>query len=186
VFAAWTAEEKGLLGSAYYAAHPIYPLAHTVANINMDMLNIFGPTHDVVITGAGKGTIEDEAVAIAAKQGRVLDPEQRPEVGGYYRSDHFSLAQVGVPALNIGSGPDLVNGGKDAGRKMAVDFTAQHYHQPSDEWHADWDLGGAKQDLDLFYALGWELANADTWPEWKAGAEFKPARDASAAQRSGH
>jgi Zn-dependent M28 family amino/carboxypeptidase len=185
VFAAWTAEEKGLLGSEYYAQHPLFPLARTVANINMDMLAIYGATRDVVITGAGKGDIEDEAVKLAAAQGRKLDPEPHPEAGGYFRSDHFSFAKVGVPAIDLRAGPDLVNGGKEAGVKAAADFTAQHYHQPSDEWHADWDLAGAKQDLDLLYQLGRELADSSRWPEWKAGAEFKAVRDESAAVRAG-
>jgi Zn-dependent M28 family amino/carboxypeptidase len=183
VFAAWTAEEKGLLGSEYYATHPLYPLAKTVAVMNMDTLPLFGPTHDVVITGAGEGTIEDEAAAIAAKQDRVLDPEPRPEAGGYYRSDHFSLALRGVPALAIGAGPDLVVGGKDAGRAAAQDYTLHRYHQPSDQWREDWDLAGAKQDLELLYALGRELADSTIWPQWKAGAEFKPIRDKSAKER---
>jgi len=184
VFAAWTAEEKGLLGSDYYAHHPLYPLARTVANLNMDMLAIFGATRDVVITGAGKGDIEDDVAAAAAAQGRVVDPEPHPEVGGYYRSDHFSLAKVGVPAVNVGSGPDLIKGGRERGLKESAAFTAEHYHQPSDEWRPDWDLGGAQQDLDLLYKVGRDLAQSRRWPDWKPGAEFKPARDASAALRA--
>lgn len=184
VFAAWTAEEKGLLGSEAYTRAPVYPLATTVANINMDMLPLYGATRDVVITGAGKGDIEDMAAALAARQGRTVDPEPHPEAGGYYRSDHFSLAKAGVPALDLRAGPDLVAGGKARGVKLADDFTSQHYHQPSDQWRADWDLAGAKQDLDLFYALGRELADGDAWPRWKPGAEFGPARERTAALRS--
>ncbi|MDB5428024.1 MAG: peptidase [Phenylobacterium sp.] len=184
VFAAWTAEEKGLLGSEYYAGHPIYPLARTVANLNMDMLAIFGATRDVVITGAGKDDLEDDVAAAARAQGRVIDPEPHPEVGGYYRSDHFSLAKAGVPAVDMHAGPDLVNGGREAGMKASADFTANHYHQPSDEWRADWDLSGAQQDLDLLYKVGRDLAQSNRWPAWRADAEFKPARDASAALRT--
>ena len=183
VFAAWTAEEKGLLGSEAYTRAPLYPLAKTVANINMDGLPIYGATRDVVVIGAGKGEIEDMALALAARQGRGLDPEPHPEAGGYYRSDHFSLAKVGVPALDLRAGPDLVHGGKAVGQKLADDYIAQHYHQPSDEWRADWDLSGAKQDLDLFYALGRQLADSDAWPRWKPGAEFLPARARTDAQR---
>ena len=183
VFAAWTAEEKGLLGSEAYTRAPLYPLATTVANINMDGLAIYGATRDVVVTGAGKGEIEDMALALAARQGRGVDPEPHPEAGGYYRSDHFSLAKVGVPALDLRAGPDLVHGGKAAGQKLADDYIAQHYHQPSDEWRADWDLSGAKQDLDLFYALGRQLADSDVWPRWKPGAEFLPARAKTDASR---
>ncbi len=184
VFAAWTAEEKGLLGSEYYAHHPLYPLGLTVANLNMDMLAIFGATHDVVITGARQGDIEDEAVRIAAAQGRTLDPEPHPEAGAYFRSDHFSLAKAGVPALNIKAGPDLINGGRTVGERLGAEFTAEHYHQPSDEWRADWDLGGAKQDLDLLYTLGRTLAESDRWPAWRPGSEFKAARDSSQAIRA--
>ena len=183
VFAAWTAEEKGLLGSDYYANHPVYPLARTVVNFNMDMMSIFGRSRDIVITGAGKGEIEVDVAKAAAAQGRVVDPEPRPEVGGYFRSDHFSLAKVGVPAVNFGSGPDLVNGGKAAGMAASADFTAKHYHQPSDQWRADLDLSGAVMDLELLYGLGRDLANSDRWPGWLPGAEFKPARDVTAAER---
>ncbi|HWA62643.1 MAG TPA: M28 family metallopeptidase [Caulobacteraceae bacterium] len=184
VFAAWTGEEKGLLGSAWYATHPLYPLARTAAAMNMDVLNLYGPTRDIVIVGAGKSTLEDQAAAIAARQGRVVDPEPRPEAGGYYRSDHFSFAQAGVPALDMSSGPDLVDGGKEAGRKAAEDYTTHRYHQPSDEWRADWNLGGAKQDLDLLYALGRQIANATAWPQWKPGAEFGPIRTRTDAARA--
>ncbi len=184
VFAAWTAEEKGLLGSEFYTLHPTHPLARTVANLNMDMLPIFGATHDIVIAGAGKGEIEADAKTLAAAQGRAVDPEPHPEAGGYYRSDHFSLAKAGVPALDLRGGPDLVNGGKTVGMAKAEDFTAHHYHQPSDEWHADWDLAGAQQDVDLLYDVGRELADSRRWPDWTPTAEFKPIRDRSADQRT--
>ncbi len=183
LFAAWTAEEKGLLGSEFYAAHPVTPLARTVANLNMDMLPIFGATHDVVVVGAGKGDIEDDLTRLAAAQGRATAPEPTPEAGGYFRSDHFSLAKAGVPALDFRAGNDLVDGGRAKGAKLSADFNAQHYHQPSDQISDDWNLDGARQDLQIQYALGRELADSDRWPKWRAGAEFKPARDRTEAQR---
>ena len=183
VFAAWTAEEKGLLGSAFYAAHPTTPLATTVANLNMDMLPNFGATRDISITGQGKGEVEDMAVAAAATQGRRLTAEGHPEAGGYFRSDHFSLAQAGVPALDFHGGSDLANGGTARGQALGAAFTAEHYHQPSDQWRADTDYAGAVQDLDLLHTLGRRLADGREWPRWKPGAEFAAARDRTAAAR---
>ena len=197
IFAAWTAEEKGLLGSEFYAAHPATPLGRTVANLNMDMLPIYGATRDVVVVGAGKGELEDDLKRLAAVQGRTVSPEPTPEAGGYFRSDHFSLAKAGVPALDFKAGPDLVNGGVAAGRKAAADFNSAHYHQPSDEMTAEWNLDGARQDLELLYGLGRELvgpgvellqdprelADGRRWPQWRAGAEFKPARDRTEGER---
>lgn len=183
MFAAWTAEEKGLLGSEYYASHPEIPLAKTVANLNMDGMAIYGRARDVVVIGAGKSELEDDLRRAAVADGLAVTAETNPQAGGYFRSDHFSLAKAGVPALSFHLGPDLLAGGRERGLKLAADFTAQHYHQPSDEWRADWDLSGAVQELRLQYAVGRELADSAEWPAWKNGAEFKPARDRTADQR---
>ena len=184
VLAAWTAEEKGLLGSESYAAHPTAaPLAKTVANINLDMLPIFGEARNVVVTGAGKSDLEDDLARLAKARGLRVDADAHPESGGYFRSDHFPLAKRGVPAIDFHAGSDLVKGGTAAGEAKGRDFNAAHYHQPSDEWSADWDLAAAKSDLELAYALGAELAGTTRWPAWRAEAEFRPARDTTAAQR---
>ena len=183
LFIAYTSEEKGLLGSEYYAAHPIYPLETTVGGFNMDGLPVNGPSRDITVTGWGLSTIQDDLKKAAAAQGRTIEPEARPEAGSYYRSAHFSFAKRGVPMVDAGSGPDLVNGGREAGKKAAEDYVTNRYHQPKDEWRADWDLSGAVQDLTLWHDMGWALANSREWPEWTAGAEFKAIRDASAAAR---
>lgn len=183
VFMAVTAEEKGLLGSDYYGANPVYPLSKTVVNLNMDGLPMNGPSHDVVVVGAGKGTIEDDLAKAAADQGRVIALDPVPEAGHYYRSDHFSLAKRGVPALHAGAGEDLIKGGREAGEAARKDYIFNRYHQPADEWKPDWDYSGALQDLSLLYTLGHDLADSKRWPEWKPGAEFKAIRDASAKDR---
>lgn len=183
VFIAVTAEEKGLLGSEYYSANPVYPLSKTVVNLNMDGLPVGGPSHDVVVVGAGKGTIEDDLAKAAAEQGRVIAIDPVPEAGHYYRSDHFPFAKRGVPALHAGAGEDLITGGREAGEAARKDYIVNRYHQPADEWKPDWDYSGAIQDLNLLYMLGHDLANSNRWPEWKPGAEFKAIRDASSKDR---
>jgi Zn-dependent M28 family amino/carboxypeptidase len=183
VFMAVTAEEKGLLGSEYYAANPVYPLSKTVVNLNMDGLPMNGRTRDVIVVGAGKGTIEDDLAKAAADQGRTIAIDPVPEAGHYYRSDHFPFAKRGVPALHAGAGEDLVNGGREAGEAARKDYIVNRYHQPADEWKPDWDYSGAIEDLELLYKLGDDLARSDRWPEWKQGAEFKAIRDASAKDR---
>ena len=184
-FMAVTAEESGLLGSQYYAEHPIYPLARTVGGVNMDSLNVKGRTRDFVVTGAGKSELEDMIVPLAAAQGRVVKPEPNPERGGYFRSDHFSFAKRGVPMLDAGSGEDLVNGGAAAGKAAALDYIANRYHKPQDEYDARWDWSGAVEDLTLYYRLGRQLAGGEAWPNWYKTAEFRAIRDASrgAAQK---
>ncbi len=181
-FLAVTAEESGLLGSRYYAEHPVYPLAHTVGGVNMDVLNVNGRARDFVITGAGKSEIEDLVKPIVAAEGRTISPEPDPERGGYYRSDHFSFAKLGVPMLDGGSGEDLVVGGKAAGHAANEDYVAHRYHKPQDEYDARWDWSGAVADLDIYYTLGRKLAD-DTglWPNWYKSAEFRGVRDASRA-----
>ncbi|MFM9829831.1 MAG: M28 family metallopeptidase [Sphingomonas sp.] len=178
-FMAVTAEESGLLGSQYYAEHPIYPLARTVGGVNMDSLNVKGRTRDFVVTGAGKSELEDLIVPLAAAQGRVVKPEPNPERGGYFRSDHFSFAKLGVPMLDAGSGEDLVAGGTAAGHAAALDYIANRYHKPQDEYDATWDWSGAVEDLTLYYRLGRQLAGAEAWPNWYKTAEFRAIRDTS-------
>jgi Zn-dependent M28 family amino/carboxypeptidase len=183
LFLAVTAEEKGLLGSAYYGAHPLYPLATTVGDINMDALSTNGLAKDISTSGDGKVGLQDDLIAEAQAAGRYYSPDRTPEQGHFYRSDHFSLAKVGVPAISVHSGEDMVVGGLPAGQAWAKEYTAHRYHQPADVWRADWDLSGQVADLTLLYKLGEKLANSDEWPDWKPGSEFKAIRDATAAER---
>jgi Zn-dependent M28 family amino/carboxypeptidase len=181
LFLAVTAEEKGLLGSEYYASNPLYPLETTVADINMDSLGTRGATRDFGTLGAN--TLVDEFVAAAQKQKRTLAPDPRPEAGSFYRSDHFPFSKAGVPAVSFHSGEDLVNGGKEKGRVLREEFTAKKYHQPKDEWSASMDFAGTANDVTLIYDVGRTLATSGKWPEWKAGSEFKALRDKSASKR---
>jgi Zn-dependent M28 family amino/carboxypeptidase len=183
VFLAVTAEEKGLLGSEYYAANPLYPLAKTAGVINMDALGVYGPARNYSISGAAKLGLLDDLIAEGRRRGRSFMPEAHPEAGGFYRSDHFSFAKRGVPAISFESGNDLVNGGTERGEALARAYTASRYHQPADEWSADWDLRGLAQDLSMLYAVGFRLANSREWPDWSADSEFRAERDRSAAQR---
>jgi len=186
VFAAWTAEERGLLGSEYYAEHPSYPLATTVANFTLDVLQPLGPSRDVVLVGAGQNELEQHLAYAAARQGRVVTPDARPERALFYRADHFSVAKRGVPVLllmALGGAPDLVQGGRAAGDRWVAEYTARCYHQTCDDWSADWDLRGAAQDVALVYEAGRLLATSRRWPQWSAGSEFKAIRDRTAAQR---
>ncbi len=178
-FMAVTAEESGLLGSAYYAKHPVYPLAQTVGGVNMDSLNVIGLARDFVVTGAGKSELEDLIVPLVAAQGRVIKPEPNPERGGYFRSDHFSFAKLGVPMLDGGSGEDLVKGGTVAGHAASEDYVTNRYHKPQDEYDASWDWSGAVADLTLYYQLGRQLADGSAWPNWYKTAEFRAIRDQS-------
>jgi len=173
-----TAEEQGLLGSEYYASQPLYPLAKTLANINMDALNVSGRTRDLTIIGYGASELDDYALAAAKEQHRVLQPDPEPEKGFYYRSDHFNFAKVGVPALNTDEGIDFI--GKPAGYGLEVRerYTADRYHKPSDEVTPDWDLSGLADDVHLLFAVGYRVAQADRYPAWKPGNEFKAIREA--------
>ncbi|HEY1604805.1 MAG TPA: M28 family metallopeptidase [Allosphingosinicella sp.] len=183
VFLAVTAEEKGLLGSEYYAANPIYPLAKTAGVINMDALGVYGPARNFSISGAAKLGLLDDLIAEGRRRGRSFMPEPHPEAGGFYRSDHFSFAKRGVPAISFESGNDLVHGGTARGEQLASDYTANRYHQPADEWSPDWDLSGLAQDLSMLYAVGFHLANSREWPNWSPDSEFRAERDKTAAQR---
>jgi Zn-dependent M28 family amino/carboxypeptidase len=176
-----TAEEKGLLGSEYYAANPLYPLETTVADINMDHLGLFGRTRDFGTLGAN--TLVDEIQAAGAARGRTLAPDPKPEAGSFYRSDHFPFSKLGVPAVSFRPGDDLVNGGKQKGAALREDFNAKKYHQPKDEWSESLDFTGEAEDVTMLYTVGESLANSTRWPEWKAGSEFKALRDQSAARR---
>ena len=181
VFLAVTAEESGLLGSAYYAENPIFPLARTAGGINMDSLSLNGAARDMVSIGAGKSEL-DAYLARAAAAGRLaLRPEPAPQAGYYYRSDHFSLARHGVPMLYPKLGEDLVSGGPAAGRAAAQDYRTNRYHQPSDEYDPAWDWAGALQELQIFYRIGRELAQSEDWPNWNRGDEFRAIRDRSRA-----
>ena len=184
IFLAVTAEEQGLLGSAYYAQHPVYPLARTVANLNIDVLNTYGPTRDITYSGKGQSGLEDLLADEAKAKGRYVAPEDHPEAGHYFRSDHFNFARAGVPSLTADGGVDDVSKGKEYGKQKHDEYTAQHYHQPSDEYDAKtWDLSGGLQDVGLVYLIGKKLAFGNSWPQWKAGSEFKAIRDKSAQER---
>ena len=182
-FVAVTAEESGLLGSEYYAANPVFPLAKTVGGVNMDGLNILGRTRDVVVIGPGKSELEPMLARYAKAQNRVLVPEPTPEKGGYYRSDHFSFAKRGVPMIYFDSGEDLLNGGKAAGAAASEDYTVNRYHKPQDEYRDDWNWEGALEDLSLNYQIGRDLAEGNAWPNWYPSAEFRAIRDASRAAK---
>jgi Zn-dependent M28 family amino/carboxypeptidase len=179
LFLSVTAEEKGLLGSEYYAEHPLYPLARTLAEINMDGLNMLGRTKDIEIVGLGQSTLDDIAQKVAVEQGRVVKPDAEPEKGYYYRSDHFNFAKQGVPALDPDSGTDYEGKPAGWGLKMRQKWTAEDYHKPSDKIKPDWDTAGAVQDLQLFAEVGYRVANGKTFPAWKPGSEFRAKREAS-------
>lgn len=184
VFLAVTAEESGLLGSRYYAEHPVYPLANTVGGVNMDVLNVEGATKDFVLEGAGKSEIEDLARPIVLAGGRTIGAEPNPERGGYFRSDHFSFAKLGVPMLSGSSGEDLVEGGSEAGHAATLDYIANRYHKPQDQYDANWDWSGAVQDLNVYYTLGRQLADdTGAWPNWYPTSEFRAIRDRSRPAR---
>ena len=178
IFLAVTAEEKGLLGSRYYAQNPLYPLDHTLANINMDGANQFGPTSDMATIGFGASTLDDIGIAVAAAQGRKMLPEAHPETGGYYRSDHFEFAKVGVPSYYPKSGRTYIGLPADFAEKQAADYIANRYHKVADEVQPNWTFEGAAQDTQFYLQVGLRIANDDKWPEWKPGNEFKARRDA--------
>jgi Zn-dependent M28 family amino/carboxypeptidase len=177
LFVSVTAEEQGLLGSQYYSVTPIYPLTKTVANINMDGMNVHGRTKDLTLIGYGASDLDDYVRDAAAEQGRVIRPDAEPEKGFYYRSDHFNFAKQGVPALDPDEGVEFIGKPPEYGKKVRDDYTEHDYHQPSDKVKPDWDLSGAREDLKVFFAVGYRVAQADKFPEWKPGNEFKAKRD---------
>lgn len=187
VFAVWTAEESGLLGSAAYAANPIYPLETTVANFTFDIMQTAGPARDVILVGEGQSELEDDMQRAAALQGRVVTPENLPENGLFFRADHFSMARSGVPVLlimGIAGGSDLVEGGRAAGDAWIAEYIANCYHQTCDAWSPKWDLRGAAQDMELFHTIVRDLGDSRRWPQWKDGSEFRAIREKSEAARS--
>ncbi len=183
VFLAVTAEEKGLLGSEYYASNPLYPLAKTVGMINMDSLSPFGPARNFSISGSAKLGLLDRLIETAGKWDMTYSPDPKPEAGHFFRSDHFPMAKRGVPAISFGSGDDWIEGGLKAGEKAEADYTSLRYHQPADEWQADWPFTGMSHDLEVLYALGRDLANSDAWPNWSEDSEFRTVRDQSKSER---
>jgi len=181
VFLAVTAEEQGLLGSEWYAKNPIYPLDKTIANLNKDGANVHGSMKDLTITGFGHSEfghseLDDLATEEAAKQDRYILPDQQPEKGYFFRSDHFNFAKVGVPAFYAGGRYDHRQHGKEYALEKTEAYTKANYHQPSDEYSDDWDLTGAVEDAQLYYNLGFRLANEEIYPQWKEGSEFRNAR----------
>ena len=187
VFAAWTAEEAGLLGSAAYAAKPIYPLHSTVANFTLDILQTAGLAKDVILVGEGQSDLEEDLMRAAALQSRVVTPENLPENGLFFRADHFSLARQGVPVLllmGIAGGADLVEGGRVAGDQWIADYTGNCYHQTCDAWSADWDLRGAVEDIELFHTILRDLGDSTRWPQLKSSSEFKAIRSETDAKRT--
>jgi Zn-dependent M28 family amino/carboxypeptidase len=178
LFLAVTAEEQGLLGSEYYTVSPIYPLAKTVADINLDSWNVHGRTKDLTLVGYGASDLDDYARDAAGEQGRVVHADAEPEKGFYYRSDHFNFAKQGVPALDPDSGIDYLGKPAGYGQQVRDEWTSERYHQPSDVVLPDWDLTGTREDLTVFFAVGYRVAEADKIPEWKPGNEFKAKRDA--------
>ena len=178
LFLSVTAEEKGLLGSKYYAENPLYPLKQTAADINMDGMNQWGRTKDIVVIGLGNSTLEDVLSEEARKQGRVIEPDPEPEKGLFYRSDHFEFAKMGVPALDPDSGTQYIGKPRGYGKQKRDEFTEKDYHNVTDEIKPDWDLSGAVEDLQLLFAVGYHVAQDPKLPEWKPGTEFKAKRDA--------
>jgi Zn-dependent M28 family amino/carboxypeptidase len=172
-----TAEEQGLLGSEYYAVTPVYPLAKTAANINLDGVNQWGRTKDITVIGIGASDLDDYLRDAAAEQSRTLRPDPEPEKGFYYRSDHFNFAKQGVPALYTDTGVEFIGKPPEYSQQKRDEYNKKDYHQPSDEIKADWDLTGALEDADLLLAVGYRVANAAKLPEWKPGNEFRAKRE---------
>lgn len=178
-FVAVTAEERGLLGSAWYADNPLFPVNKTVAGINMDVLNVYGPMRDVLVFGYGSSELEPILAKYAKQQNRYIAPEPTPQDGFYYRSDHFNLAKKGVPMLYARGGVDSFVNGKDWGLEQRRIYVRDYYHKVTDEFDPNWDLRGSQQDLYLFFQVGTELANSSSWPNWHQGKEFRTIRDHS-------
>ncbi len=181
LFLSPTAEESGLLGARYYAAHPLYPLAKTLANINIDGVNPWGKTRDIENICAGNSTLDDLFAALAGVQGRVVVPPTYPEKGYLYRADHFEFFKEGIPCIYPNGGKEVLGHPPEYGQLKSAEYTACHYHQPSDEIDPAWDLAGAVQDTQLLFALGYQVAVGDHVPAWKPGGEFKAKRDAMLA-----
>jgi Zn-dependent M28 family amino/carboxypeptidase len=184
VFLAVTAEEKGLLGSEYYASHPLYPIGKTVGVLNTDGGQLWGRAKNFTISGNARLGLLDLLIAEGRKQGRYYSPDPHPEAGYFFRSDHFAFAKAGVPAISFNEGNDLVNGGTARGEALGKVYNEKSYHQPSDEWSPEWDFTGMAEDVVLLHNVGRILANSRLWPEWSADSEFKAERDKTAAERA--
>jgi Zn-dependent M28 family amino/carboxypeptidase len=183
LFLSPTAEESAMLGAKYYAQHPLWPIATTLADINMDIMNFWGRTRAIVSVGDGMSTLDEVLAAEAARQGRVVLPDPEPEKGYFYRSDHFELAKLGVPALHfLHPGAEYRDRPADYGQRMRDRYTTNDYHKVSDEVKADWDLSGAVEDVDLLTAVGAAVANGSSYPTWKPGTEFKAVREKDRAK----
>jgi Zn-dependent M28 family amino/carboxypeptidase len=185
VFLAVGAEEKGLLGSEYYVANPLYPLSKTVAVLNTDSMGVWGPARNFSISGTARLGLLDALIAEAGQRKRTFAPDPRPEAGGFFRSDHFPFAKAGVPAISFRSGNDLATGGIARGDALTADYTAKRYHQPDDEYLPSWDFTGVAQDAQLLHAVGRNLANSAEWPNWSEDSQFRSVRDQSAGERGG-
>ncbi|HWL39205.1 MAG TPA: M28 family metallopeptidase, partial [Gemmatimonadaceae bacterium] len=184
VFAFWAAEEKGLLGSEYYASNPVYPLEKTVAGFNIDALSPTGRARDVSVVGSGQTDIEDRLQVVLAANNRTMTPDASPEAGYFFRSDHFPMAKRGVPMLYMDSGIDLLTGGTAAGNAFDQAYRRDAYHQPADEYNpATWNLAGIAEDVGVLHQLGMQLANSREWPNYRTTSEFRPVRDKSVSTR---
>ena len=183
MFAAVTLEEQGLLGSEYLARNPVVPVNRIVAGLNFDGVGPAGPARDMTVVGSGASDLEPILGRILKKQGRYMSPDPEPEKGSFYRSDHISLAKVGVPMLYAGAGADLVEGGREAGLALRQDYTKKRYHQPSDEFDAAWDLRGPVLTMQTMHEMGYRLANSRQWPKWYRSNEFRSIRERSLKSR---
>lgn len=178
LFLSVTCEEQGLLGSDFYANNPLFPPEKTAAVINMDALNIFGRTRDMIISGYGYNQLDDYAIAVLEKYGRYASPDPTPEKGGYFRSDHFSFAKVGIPSINLSAGVDNVEQGKAWGLARSEEWIQENYHKPSDNYEPDkWDFDGMIEDIKVYFETGYNLSMTDKFPEWNPGVPFKALRD---------
>jgi Zn-dependent M28 family amino/carboxypeptidase len=184
VFAAWTAEEKGLLGAEYYVANPVYPLAKTAGVINLDPHVVLPAARDIELVGGGRTDLETRLADEAAKLGLRVTPEPNPEAGWYFRSDHFPFAKKGVPAIAFRAGRDLVEGGTAAGNVLVEAFNAHDYHQTTDQFDPRWTFAGTVQEASVAYEAGRALANEAGWPGWNPGIEYGVVRSASDAERA--
>jgi Zn-dependent M28 family amino/carboxypeptidase len=173
-----TLESEVALGSRYYLTHPAFPLAKTVANIEVDGWPIIGRARDMTVIGEGRSQLEDELRQVLSLQGRTLTAEAAPASGSYFRSDHFSFARAGVPTLIVGPGLDLIDGGRAAGLAASAAYTAHRYHTPKDVFDPNWDLSGTLEDIQTLYLLGRHLADGDRWPDWYPDSEYRARRDA--------
>jgi Zn-dependent M28 family amino/carboxypeptidase len=177
LFVSVTAEEQGLLGAQYYTVMPVYPLTKTLANINIDGINVHGRTKDITLIGYGASDLDDYIRAAASEENRTVRPDAEPEKGGYYRSDHFNFAKMGVPALYADEGVDFLDKPAGYGQKVRDEYTNNRYHSPKDVITPEWDMAGAAEDLKLLLAVGYRVAQADKFPEWKPGNEFRAIRE---------